>query len=289
MHLSSSFRHTRIHVIHTAAKRYLIALFILSFACRAAAIEWEARGELGKLFADAGVQGTFVLYDVAAERFVGHDRARAETRFIPASTFKLVNSLIGLSVGAVADVDSVLPYGGGPQPYKNWERDMGLREAIRVSNVPIYRELARRVGLLRMRENLARIGYGNDNIGAVVDRFWLDGPLRISAVEQARFLAALARGSLPFPAEVQAQAREIALLEQGDGWTLYGKTGWADSYDPDLGWWVGWVVTSSDLDQLDGSGLRIHAFALNIDMPQSTDAAKRQALGKACLRALGIL
>lgn len=275
--------------MNAAIGRILITLMVLAFAGRAAALEWQTRGELGKLFADAGVQGTFVLYDMATERFVGHDRGRAETRFIPASTFKLVNSLIGLSVGAVADVDSVLPYGGGPQPFPSWERDMGLREAIRVSNVPIYRELAGRIGSLRMRENLDHIGYGNGDIGAVVDRFWLDGPLRISAVEQTRFLAALARGGLPFPAEIQAQVREIARLEQGDGWTLYGKTGWADSYDPDLGWWVGWVVISPDSDRLDGRGERIYAFALNIDMSHSADAAKRQALGMACLRALGIL
>lgn len=275
--------------MNAAIGRVLFIVLLLAFAGRAAAIEWEARADLGKLFADAGVKGTFVLYDVAAQRFVGHDRARAETRFIPASTFKLVNSLIGLSVGVVADVDTVLPYGGGPQPYQTWARDMGLREAIRVSNVPIYRELARRIGLLRMRENLDRIGYGNGDIGALVDRFWLDGPLQISAVEQTLFLAVLARGSLPFPAEAQDRVREIARLDQGDGWTLYGKTGWADSYDPDLGWWVGWVVTYPESDRLDGRGARIFAFALNIDMPQSVDAAKRKALGKACLRALGIL
>jgi beta-lactamase class D len=272
--------------MNAAIGRVLFIVLLLAFAGRAAAIEWEARADLGKLFTDAGVQGTFALYDVAADRFIGHDRTRAETRFIPASTFKLVNSLIGLSVGAVADVDSVLPYGGGPQPYKSWERDMGLREAIRVSNVPIYRELARRIGLLRMRENLDRIGYGNGDIGAVVDRFWLDGPLQISAVEQTRFLAVLARGSLPFPAEAQDRVREIARLDQGDGWTLYGKTGWADSYDPDLGWWVGWVAISPGSG---GQGARIYPFALNIDMPPSADAAKRQALGKACLRALGVL
>jgi len=59
-------------------------------------------------------------------------------------------------------------------------------------------------------------------------------------VEQTQFLARLARDELPFPKDVQAKVREIVQLEQGNGWTLYGKTGWADAEPPGIGWWVGW-------------------------------------------------
>lgn len=111
-------------------------------------------------------------------------------RFLPASTFKIPNSLIELSVGAVRSVDEVLPYKGPSQPFvKAWAKDMGRREAISLSNVPIYQELARRIGLDRMRENIVRMDYGNKEVGASVDSFWLSGPLKISAVEQALFLA----------------------------------------------------------------------------------------------------
>nr|AIA19222.1 ClassD_beta_lactamase [uncultured bacterium] len=237
------------------------------------------RGEVGALFKRAGVRGTFVMYDAAAGRLAGHDRARADTRFIPASTFKIPNSLIGLSTGAVKNVDEVLPYGGKPQLFKQWEQDMGLRDAIRVSNVPVYQELARRIGINRMRDSVAKLGFGNAEIGAVVDNFWLEGPLKISAIEQTQFLARLARGQLPFPQDVQGKVREIVRLEQGDGWALYGKTGWATTDEPAIGWWVGWVQKRE----------RYYSFALNIDMPQATDAAKRIELGKASLKALGVL
>ncbi|KAK0358164.1 hypothetical protein LTR94_036533, partial [Friedmanniomyces endolithicus] len=33
--------------------------------------------------------------------------------------------------------------------------------------------------------------------GSVIDAFWLDGPLKISALEQTRFLGRLAQGKLP--------------------------------------------------------------------------------------------
>ncbi|MFG3714633.1 hypothetical protein [Micromonospora sp. NPDC047730] len=49
----------------------------------------ETRDDLASLFRQAGLQGTFVLYDVTAARVVMVDRARAERRFIPASTFNV--------------------------------------------------------------------------------------------------------------------------------------------------------------------------------------------------------
>lgn len=259
--------------------KYLFTIVILLLVNPAHALDWQDSPELEKLFNNAGVQGTFVLYDVAVGRFIGHDRVRSETRYVPASTFKIPNSLIGLSVGAVKDVDEVLPYGGKPQPFKTWEQDMGLRAAIKISNVPIYQELARRIGLERMKAGVAGMGYGNGETGAVVDNFWLEGPLKISAVEQTQFLARLARDELPFPKDIQAKVREIIQLEQNDGWILYGKTGWANANKPDIGWWVGWVI----------KGDRLYSFALNIDMPQAPDAAKRIELGKASLKILGVL
>lgn len=259
--------------------KYLFAAVILLLSGQTRALDWQDSPEVGKLFADAGVQGTFVLYDADADRFTGHDYVRAETRFIPASTFKIANSLIGLSVGAVSSVDEVLPYGGKPQSIKAWERDMSLREAIKMSNVPVYQELARRIGLERMRDGVAGLGFGNGEIGSEVDKFWLVGPLKISAVEQAIFLMRLARDELPLPKEAEAKVREIVQLEQGNGWTLYGKTGWVNAPNSGIGWWVGWVMKEN----------RLYSFALNIDIAQASDADKRIELGKASLKALGVL
>ena len=240
---------------------------------------WKESPEAERLFAEARISGTFVLYDASNDAFIGFNRERADTRFIPASTFKIFNAFIGLEARSVKDVDEVLPYGGQPQPLKAWEKDISLREAIKVSSIPIYQELARRTSLETMRTKIIEIDYGNAKIGQVVDRFWLNGPLKISALEQARLLARLAKSDLPFSHETQAAVRDIVKLEEGPGWTLSGKTGTAEKYKPKLGWWVGWV-------EKDG---RLYAFALNIDMPAPEDAAKRTDLGRACLTALGIL
>ncbi len=230
--------------------------------------------ELGRYFEAEKVSGTFVLFDVEKDTMTVFNRARSEERFVPASTFKIVNALIGLKVEAVRDVDEVLPYGGKPQPIAAWEKDMSLRDGIRVSNVPVFQELARRIGLARMAENVKAFRYGNQEIGNVVDRFWLDGPLKISAMEQADFLARLAGGKLPVEAQDLAAVEAITLQERGEGESvqLHAKTGW----QPPIGWWVGWFR----------KGDRLFTFALNMDILEQADAPKRLSVGRACLRSL---
>jgi beta-lactamase class D len=236
--------------------------------------------ELARVFKDQGVSGTFVLFDVATDTMFVSDEARARKRFTPASTFKIANSLIGLDVGAVKSVDEVLPYGGKPQRIKEWERDMGLREAIKMSNIAIYQELARRIGLARMREGVKKLGYGNMEIGDVVDRFWLVGPLAISAVEQTEFLHRLVSGALPVSSEATRAVKEITLLEKTNTYELHAKTGWfAGPTPPQIGWWVGWI-------ERDG---KVYPFALNFDMMKDEDATKRIPIGRECLKALGKL
>lgn len=237
--------------------------------------ETLVREDLYARFQEHGTSGTFVLYEVDADRLVLVNGGRAEERFVPASTFKIPNSLIALEIGVVKDVDEVIPYGGKPQPIKAWEQNMPMREAIVVSNVPVYQELARRIGIAGYRQWLDRLGYGNRRVGTVVDRFWLDGPLKISAIEQARFVARLAQGKLDASARAQAAVRAILRLEESAGAMLYGKTGW----DGKVGWWSGWV----------DRGGRIYSFSLNMPMQKLADAPKRLEIGKALLADFDVL
>jgi len=186
----------------------------------------------------------------------------ATWRFQPASSFKIANALIGLSVGAVSSVEEVISYTGDANPFmREWLQPMVLRGAMAVSNVPLYQELARRIGLQRMGEAIEKLPYGNGEIGSDVSTFWLRGPLALSAVEQTRFLSGLAHQWLPFPRRAQQLVAEITQVEAGPGW------------------WVGWVRR----------GERITPFALNIAMASAADAPKREQLGRSSLQALGIL
>lgn len=253
----------------------LVSLLLAS-SQPASARSYQEVPELSAIFQKHGAQGAFVLLDIATDIAFVSNGTRAQQRFTPASIFKIANSLIGLDTGAVKSVDEVLPYGGKRQRFKTWERDMNLRDAIKVSSVPIYQELARRIGLDRMRVGVKKFAYGNMEIGNVVDRFWLDGPLAISAVEQTEFLSRLVSGKLPVSAEAVGAVKEITLLEKTETYELHGKTGWHFDTKRQIGWWVGWVERHG----------KVYPFALNIDMTGNDDAAKRIPIGRDCLKAL---
>lgn len=218
--------------------------------------------------------GTFVLLDPTTKSLQVWNPERARTRFIPASTFKIANTLIGLDTGTVKSLDEVLPYGGKPQPFKEWEQDLPLREAIKVSSVPVYQELARRIGQERMAKGVKSLDYGNSDTGKVIDRFWLDGPLMISATEQVGFLRRLLADELPLKKETMQQVRGILSTESSSSGPIHFKTGWCTATAPQIGWIVGWV---------DRNGSH-HPFALNIDMADLKDAPKRMLILKACLK-----
>jgi beta-lactamase class D len=143
------------------------------------------------------------------------------------------------------------------------------------SNLAIFQPLARHVGLPRLEAEaeLARLNYRSAGTGGSVGRFWLDGGLVIRAVEQARFLADLARGALPYSAGTQDTPR----LESNPTWALHGKTRSPTYPEPGIGWWLDWV----------NKGERGYAFAQNMDMKDAADAGRLVALGRACLTALG--
>jgi beta-lactamase class D len=227
-----------------------------------------------------GVDGAFAGYDVVSGRLYIVNAPRAQKRLNPASTFKIANSLIALETGVVRDENEIISYHSETQPLlKEWARDMSMRDAIKLSNVPIYQELARRIGLARYHDWLTRLSYGNAEIGMVVDRFWLDGPLTISAVEEARFVAALAQQKLPMSDRSQTIVRDILKFETIGDRTIYAKTGWCRSCQPQIGWWVGWVENRGS----------VFAFALNIDIVSLDDLEKRIPITKDLLSKLGVI
>ena len=227
-----------------------------------------------------GVDGAFAGYEVGSDRLYLVNAARAQQRFSPASTFKIANSLIALETGVIRDENEIIPYHSDEPPFmKEWTRDMSMREAIKLSNVPIYQELARRIGLPRYHEWLTRLSYGNETTSATLERFWLDDSLKISAVEEAHFVAALAQKKLPMSIRAQEIVRDILKYETIGDHTIYAKTGWCRACQPQVGWWVGWVER----------GGRIFAFALNINITDPKDLDKRIPIAKAILSKLGVI
>ena len=76
----------------------------------------------------------------------------------------------------------------GKRSFPTWEKDMTLAEAMQVSAVPVYQELARRIGLDLMSQEVKRVGFGNTQVGQQVDNFWLVGPLKITQNKKLNLL-----------------------------------------------------------------------------------------------------
>ncbi len=230
-------------------------------------------------FKEAGLAGTFVLYEPGAKRLRGCHLERAMDGYLPASTFKIPNALIGLETGAVRDEHEAVAWDGVERRVASWNRDHDLASAMRDSAVWYYQAMARRIGEPRMRHWIGVLEYGNGDIGGRIDAFWLDGRMRISALQQLAFLTRLRDGSLPMSARSQRIVRELLVRDQGEGWALHAKTGWADAPDPDTGWFVGWV-------ERDG---KAQVFALNADLAQAGDGPKREQVARRLLAGEGLL
>lgn len=226
--------------------------------------------EIAKLFKDKNVEGTLIIYDDKKDEYTGYNLSRGKERFVPASTFKIFNTLIGMDSKVVKNVDEMFyKYDGSKVFLESWAKDSNLRYAIKVSQVPAYQLLARKIGLNRMRKNIQKLHYGNMNIGDKVDRFWLDGPLEISAVEQVNLLTKLAKRELPYSKEIQDEVIDITTLDRGKNWELHGKTGWSKP----VGWFIGWVKYNGN----------IYSFALNMKLEDSKDLPLREELVKESL------
>src|SRR5260370_5526322 len=134
----------------------------------------EFREDLAKRFFDLGTEGTFVGYKVDDYLIIASDRVRSGEAKLPASTFKIPNSIIALETGVVADPDKdIFKWDGVTRNIEAWNKDHTLRSAIAASVVPVYQEIARRIGAERMQKYLDLLDYRNRYIGGGSGQFWL--------------------------------------------------------------------------------------------------------------------
>ena len=120
--------------------------------------------------------------------------------------FKVPHALFALDAGAVRDEVQVIRWDGVKRDFDGWNQDQTLRSSMRHSTVWVYhQQFAREIGEVREKEYLTRIQYGNADPSGGVDRFWLDGALRISAMEQVDFTKLSKRASVQGRASASGQ------------------------------------------------------------------------------------
>ncbi len=195
---------------------------------------------------------------------------------MPASTFKIANSLIALETGVVADPDKdVFKWDGVTRSIEAWNKDHTMRSAIAASAVPVYQEIARRIGEERMQKYVDLLDYGNRDIGGGIDQFWLTGNLRIDPMQQVDFVDRLRRGVLPVSKRSQELVRDILPVTKIGDATIRAKSGLlgAEIGKPSLGWLVGWAE----------KGSQVTVFAMNMDCKDQSHIAARMTVTQQCL------
>jgi beta-lactamase class D len=163
-----------------------------------------------------------------------------------------------------------------------WNKDLTMYEAFRVSAVPYYQEVARRIGKDTMQAWLDTLGYGTKKITSRIDSFWLDNSLKVTPDEELGLVKRLYFDQLPFYKYNQEIVKRAMLFENNSNYKLSYKTGWGFNEKGDnIGWMVGWIEENQ----------HPYFFVLNIQSPDPhfDMVAVRMKLLKDILKHLGFM
>jgi beta-lactamase class D len=100
-----------------------------------------------------------------------------------------------------------------------------MEEAFKISSVPYYQEVARRIGKDTMQIWIDSIKYGNMKLGSAVDSFWLNNTIKISPDEQLGLVKRLYFEQLPFQKRTQQIVRKVMMQEDNSLYKLAYKVG----------------------------------------------------------------
>lgn len=237
-------------------------------------------------------RSTIVIFEPSTGRKLTCNEPRSRERFAPASTYKIPHTLIAFETRAVVDENYKFGWDNRSRGVAAWDKSLSIAEAVPASAVWVFQNIAEKVGQTAEAAWVKKFRYGNENTGDSADlkRFWLSGPLKISADEQIEFLKRLRSGDLPAsPYNIDRTISMLRLGNDGNGTAVYGKTGAMLPIDDEgflrpqgtnllpvnterTGWFVGW------LNRPEKFGGPVY-FALNLDlevpgaMNARTDAA----------------
>lgn len=264
---------------------FLFVVITLLFSCSSNNVDEDK--SLEKYFAENKVTGCFGLYNNATNQFTFYNKKRfTDSSYLPASTFKIVNSLIGLQTGVISSDSMVIKWDGVQRRVADWNKDLTMYEAFRVSAVPYYQEVARRIGKDRMEYWMDTVNYGAGSkdtafqIKTAIDTFWLDNTLKLTPDEELGLVKMLYFNQLPFFKTYQEKVKRAMLFENETTYRLAYKTGWGKKENGDhLAWLVGWIEENN----------HPYFFVLNFESPDinADIPAIRMKILKGILKQLG--
>lgn len=218
--------------------------------------------QFGEILDSLKIKGSILIYDANKNTYYSNDFAWAKRGNLPASTFKIPNSIIALETGVVKSDSTIFKWDGEKRWMKAWEQDLTLKQAFKVSCVPCYQEIARKVGVKRMKSYLKKLNYNSMVFDTLtLDDFWLKGKSRISQMQQVDFLKRLYFSELPISKRTESIMKDIMEVEKTNDYVLRGKTGMSVEDEKRNGWFVGYLENKNG----------VYFFATNIEPTKETN------------------
>lgn len=204
-----------------------------------------------------------------------HYNVNDKERFVPASTFKIPNTLIMLEEGLIKDQSDIIKWDGVERAYSSWNKDQTLKSAFHYSCVWCYQRYAKQIGDEKYHTYLRKFNYGNLLTGNDLTRFWLDGELKISVKEQVKFLRKVYDEDLPIQKPHIKTLKHIMLSDDHENYKVWSKTGWSGKD----GWYVGYLVTNN----------QTWFFANHIEINKNSDSKYRKKLTMDTFKMLNLI
>ena len=220
-------------------KQILYSLFLFTFAMNTLALDISK----GKCF---------ILYNLNTNKMVSTQGGSfCKKRITTDSTFKVALSLMAFDQRIVNE-NTVFKWDGKKRALALWNRDQTPKSWLRYSVVWVSQTITPRLGMKKIKYYLQLFHYGNQDFSGDprlhngLSHAWLSSSLKISPIEQVKFLKALIDKKLPVSNQAMTHTlHNLYLKTLKDGFKLYGKTGAGlTTINKKLrsGWFVGYLI-----------------------------------------------
>jgi len=240
--------------------------------------------EIQTILDSANVLGSVLVYDFQKESYYSNDFEWSKQGQLPASTFKITNSIIAIETGVVKNDSTIFKWNGEKRRNKSLEQDLTLKEAFHYSCVPCYQEIARDIGVEKMKEYTDMLNYGHIKVDSLtLENFWLIGNSHINQFEQIDFLKRFYESNLPISERTETIMKHMMIQDENETYKISGKTGWSYTNELDNGWFVGYIEVNDNIYYFATNITPKHRFDIN------TFPAIRKNVTFETFKALGIL
>lgn len=169
-------------------KKLLVFLLVINFAYA---------NKIEEIFKEYNIEGTIVIKALNKNIQYIYNEQRAKKALLPASTFKIPNSLIILNEKLLKDENEIIKWDNKKRFLEVWNKDQTLKTAFKYSCVWCYQKYSKEISIDKYKYYLKQFNYGNKKVGNSSYNFWLQGDIKISALEQIEFLKNLYLENLP--------------------------------------------------------------------------------------------